>query len=131
MDFVEARHIARMSIREVSDYLNISIRTIQRYERSRKAPKSVIECLLMIGGHCPTFARRNDFTGWSFGQGYLWSPDGEKYTSGDVIAGRLALIESNRLFRLSVQQRRDAKKRNTAQVIQFPVTPQVKTNLIK
>jgi len=107
LDFLEARYIARMTSQEVSDYLDISLRTIKRYEQSGKAPKSVIQCLLMLGGRCPSFSRRNDFTGWTFNNGYLWSPEGDRFTSGDVRAGRPALMEMNRLHRIDVRRRQD------------------------
>jgi len=84
--FTDARHIARMTRTQVMDYLQISKSTLVRYEKTNKTPKAVIECLLMIGGQCPTFSIRNDFSGWSFGQGFLWSPEGDKFTSGDVRA---------------------------------------------
>jgi len=131
MDFNEARYLSRMTIAEIADYLCISSRTVQRYQKTGIAPKSVTECLLMIGGHCPSFMQRNDFTGWSFGSGYLWSPEGDKFTSGDVRAGRLALLESNRLHRRKLLERKKEKEKNTAQIIQFPVTAQAKNNLVK
>lgn len=121
MDFLDARYSSRMTSKEVSDYLGISLRTIKRYERTGKAPKSVIECLLMIGGHCPTFSRRSDFTGWTFGQGYLWSPEGDKFTSGDVRAGKLAYMEIARQHRKSVRDRKQ-KGFPTADIIPFPTT---------
>jgi len=82
--FTDARHIARMTRKEVMDYLDISRSTLVRYEKTNKTPKAVIECLLMIGGQCPTFSLRNDFTGWHFGSGFLYSPEGDRFTSGDV-----------------------------------------------
>lgn len=85
MDFTSARYIAKMSRLEVMEYLNISESTIKRYEAG-KTPKAIIECLRMIGGHCPEFCLRNDFSGWSFGSGYLHSPEGNRFTSGDIRA---------------------------------------------
>lgn len=119
MDFLSARYAARMTTQEVADYLELSLRTIKRYESTGKAPKSVIECLLMIGGHCPTFSRRNDFTGWRFGSGYLWSPEGDRFTSGDVRAGRFALMQLDDQYR-----RTRTKKENDyakdSRIILFP-----------
>lgn len=122
MDFNEARYLSRMTIEEISSYLCISVRTIQRYSKTGKAPKSVIECLLMIGGRTPSFSRRNDFSGWSFGSGYLWSPEGDKFTSGDIRAGKMALIEFNRLHRQSVKSRKEEKEKTKAKIIPFPST---------
>jgi len=68
------------------EYLKISESTIKRYEKNEKTPKAIIECLLMIGGQLPNFAKKNDFSGWSFSSGYLYSPEGNRYTSGDIRA---------------------------------------------
>jgi len=119
MDFNDARHISRMSLSEISQYLAISMTTLKRYRKSGKAPKSVIECLLMLGGRCPSFSLRNDFTGWSFNNGYLWSPAGDKFTSGDVLAGRPALIEMNRLHRIDVRRRKELKLVDGDKVVYF------------
>jgi len=129
MDFNEARYISRMTPHEISDYLDISLRTVKRYQATGKAPKSVIECLLMIGGSTPSFSKRNDFSGWSFGSGFLYSPEGDKFTSGDVRAGKIALLEMNRLYRLEVRKRREGSSKKIATIIQFPVSNQVKKGL--
>ena len=127
MDFLSARHAARMTTQEVADYLELSIRTVRRYEKTGKAPKSVIECLLMIGGHCPTYSRRNDFTGWSFGSGFLWSPEGEKFTSGDVRAGKHALLQLDTEFQIRTQKQRQFESQMTSNVILFPLNPRKMT----
>jgi len=129
MNFNEVYYISRMTTQDIADYLEISPRTVLRYKKTGIAPKSVIECLLMIGGHCPSFSRRNDFTGWSFNNGFLWSPEGDKFTSGDVRAGKQALLEFNRNYRREVRDRKKKKQKNTAIIIQFPVTVQAKKDL--
>lgn len=116
--FRDARHHARMTKMDVGSYLGVSDSTIHRYERTGKAPKAVIECLMMIGGKCPDFSLRNDFKGWSFGDGFMWSPEGDKYTSGDIRAGKLASLEMNRLYRLELRERE--QKRSTAKIYYFP-----------
>jgi len=63
MTFTDARHITKMTKLEVMNYLQISKSTLIRYEKTNKTPKAVIEYLLMIGGQCPTFSLRNDFSG--------------------------------------------------------------------
>lgn len=105
---------------EIIHYLDISRSTYLRYKKTNKAPKAIIECLKMIGGHCPTFSRRNDFSSWSFGQGFLWSPEGDKFTTGDIRAGKVALIEMNRKHRKLVLQG------GTGVVIPFPTKRQSK-----
>jgi len=119
MDFLEARYLSRMTAQEVADYLDISLRTVKRYESTGKAPKAVIECLLMISGRMPSFSRRNDFTGWSFSSGFLYSPAGDKFTSGDVIAGKLASLEMNRLYRLDLRKRQQLKLITSPKIVYF------------
>lgn len=124
MDFKSARHAARMTPEQVAEYLEISPRTISKYEMTGKAPKAVIECLLLLGGKMPRIGRRNCFEGWSFGNGYLWSPAGERFTSGDVLSLRInqQLVES--LHRSNVKLRKKEEKekaRLPSNVIPFPV----------
>jgi len=106
--------------------LNISISTIKRYEKTGKAPKAVIECLRLIGGQLPKFTMRNDFIGWSFGNGYLWSPAGDKYTAGDV----LAIIYDKQLIKSQHTEIKALKKQGMqsepSNIIPFPV--QMKKN---
>jgi len=125
MEFTEARHIARMRRNEVMDYFQISKTTLTRYEQTGKAPIAIIECLLMIGGHMPTFKhaqRRDNFSGWSFSDGYLYSDAGQKFTSGDLLAInidrqliRCLELENKRLKKLVVQS-------ETSNIIPFPTT---------
>jgi len=107
MDFTEARQKARMTRSEVASYLNISVATIKRYEKSGKAPKAVIECLLMIGGMLPAFGQKNDFSGWSFSSGYLYSPEGNRYTSGDI----RAIYSDQELIRELTRLNKELKKK--------------------
>ena len=120
-EFTDARHGAKMTRDQVMEYFAISKRTLQRYESHGKTPKAIIECLRMIGGKLPTFSIRNDFTGWSFGQGFIWTPEGDKFTSGDVRAGKLALLEQNRLHRIEVRERKKSVVRESAKIYYFPL----------
>ena len=120
--FTDARHVARMTREQVMEYLEISKRTFKRYESNGAAPKAIIECLLMIGGQLPDFHKRNDFKGWSFGDGFIWSPEGDKFTSGDIRAGKLALLETNRLHRIEVRSRqKQSSMRESAKIYYFPL----------
>ncbi len=120
MTFNNARHLARMTLEEIAEHLQLSLKTIKRYEETNKAPRAVIYCLKLIGGHIPTISKRNDFTGWSFGSGFLWSPTGEKFTSGDVLSLRinLALIRSQRVELEQIKSR--SIVRGSAKIIPFP-----------
>lgn len=121
--FREARHNARMTVKDVAEYLQISISTVKRYDKTNHGPKSVIECLRMMGGQFPAFSRRkNTFEGWSLGQGFLWSPAGEKFTSGDVLASRLdkALADSLYIANERLRKEKEAAREKTDNVIPFP-----------
>jgi len=129
MDFTDARHIARMSREDIARYLDISPKTIKRYEQSGKAPKAIIECLLMIGGQLPNFAKKNDFNGWSFSSGYLHSPEGNRYTSGDIraIYSDRELIKE--LTRLNKELKKQADMSVQDNVIPFP-TRHIKNRIL-
>lgn len=122
MDFKSARYAARMTPEQVAEYLEISPRTISKYEMTGKAPKAVIECLLLLGGKMPSIGRRNCFEGWSFGNGYLWSPAGERFTSGDVLSLRINQELNESLYKANVKLRNDAKltKKKKSNIIPFP-----------
>ena len=120
-EFTDARHRAKMTREQVMEYFAISKRTFQRYESQEKAPKAILECLRMMGGKLPSFNTRNDFTGWSCGQGFLFSPEGDKFTSGDVRAGKLALLETNRLHRIEVRDRKKSTVKESAKIYYFPL----------
>jgi len=129
MNFTDARHIAKMSKLEVMEYLKISESTIKRYEKSEKAPKAVIECLLMIGGQLPNFAQKNNFSGWSFSSGYLYSPEGNRYTSGDIraIYSDRELIKE--LTRLNKEIKKQVSMSVSDNVIPFP-TRHIKNRIL-
>lgn len=121
MTFTEAKNLSRMTLPEIANLLQLSIKTLTRYESQNKAPQTIIITLMIIGGHIPAFNKRNDFEGWSFGQGYLWSPAGERFTSGDVLAMRidLALIRSQRIELEQLKSR--SLVSGSSNVIPFPV----------
>ena len=121
MDFNTARMLSRMTLAEISNLLSLSLKTVTKYKTENKAPRAVIISLMLIGGHIPCFTQRNDFKGWSFGSGYLWSPGGDRFTSGDVLAMRtdLALIRSLRSELRQIKSKSVVK--GSAQIIPFPV----------
>lgn len=124
MNFTDARHSARMSLSEVAEYLEISLSTVKRYDKTNKAPRAVIECLLMIGGKFPSIAvKQNGFAGWSFGQGYLWSPGGERFTSGDILASRINQELINALYRSNLKLRKQKEEKKLANTVSGNVIP--------
>lgn len=123
MDFTNARHIARMSRLEVMEYLQISKSTLYRYETTGKAPKPIIECLLMIGGRLPTFKnhrRGTSFYGWSFSNGYLYSDSGYKFSPGDILAIYPERELIKELTRKNKQMKKQLANRVSSNVIPFP-----------
>jgi hypothetical protein len=121
MDFRDARHSARMTVIDVAEYLNISVSTVKRYDRTGKAPKSVIECLRMIAGYFPNIALpRNGFEGWRMRGGYLWSPGGDRFTSGDVLASRLnqELVDSLHRSNVYLRQEMNASNKRVSNIIE-------------
>lgn len=122
MNFRDARHLARMTVADVASYLNISPSTVKRYDNTGIAPKAVIECLRMIGGKFPDIAiKRNGFYGWSFGQGFLWSPGGDRYTSGDILASRFDRELADSLFRkFESERKQEIEKKESAVILPFP-----------
>jgi hypothetical protein len=117
MDFNDARHIAKMRRREIMQYFEISKSTLLRYEASGKAPKAIIECLRMIGGELPDFRfykDRGSFKGWYFGGGYLYSNNGDKFKSGDI----LAIMKDRELIKELSKEKKTIKIKNN--VLPFP-----------
>lgn len=122
MDIRELCRWSGMTDTEICNYFRISIRTLQRYKKKNKAPRAILECLSMLCGMLPNFKKRNDFKEWSFGGGFLCSPEGDKFTSGDVRAGKLALEETNRQHRIEVRNRQKMSLvRKSAKIYYFPV----------
>ena len=111
MDFTDARHTARMSRKEVAQYLEISPRTIKRYEAGQKPPKAIIECLKMIGGEMPKFGlKRNGFEGWSLSNGYLYTDSGDRELIKEI-------RKENKRIKEIIKEKEKEKKTN---VIKFP-----------
>ncbi len=120
MDFNEARYISRMNKKNVAEFLGLSLQTINKYSRTGKAPTAVIQCLLMIGGNCPTFKKRNSFSGWSFSDGFLWSPAGERFTSGDVLSLRINQQLVDSLYKSNTRNRKKKEvKPDASNIIRF------------
>jgi hypothetical protein len=110
-----------MTNKEIANLLQLNIKTVTTYQKTNNAPKPIIISLMLIGGHIPNFTQRNDFKGWSFGQGYLWSPSGEKYTSGDILASRIDKALIRELDREIKHIKKQSLVRESAQIIPFPV----------
>ncbi|SFK41936.1 hypothetical protein SAMN04488079_11091 [Methylophaga sulfidovorans] len=110
MTYKQARYAARMTKKQVAEYLELSSRTVARYERTNCAPKVIIECLLLLAGKMPRIGRRHCFEDWSFGNGYLWSPSGEKFTSGEILALHINQQLVDELYRENLLLRKQLKR---------------------
>ena len=108
--FRKARYAARMTKKQVAEYLEISPGTVANYEKTNHAPKVIIECLLLLGGKMPSIGRWNCFEGWSFGNGYLWSPSGEKFTSGEILASRMTRKLADELYEEDLRLRKQKRE---------------------
>lgn len=108
--FRQARYAARMTKKQVAEYLEISPGTVARYEKTIHAPKVIIECLLLLGGKMPSIGRRNCFEDCSFGNGYLWSPSGEKFTSGEILASRITRKLADELYEENLRLRKQKRE---------------------
>jgi len=62
---------------------------------------------------------RNDFSGWHFGSGFLYSPEGDRFTSGDVRSLK-PLRHLVKELELSQASKKQVSKETPSNVIQFP-----------
>jgi transcriptional regulator with XRE-family HTH domain len=132
MTYNDAVLHAWLSQTEIAEFFSVSIQTVQRWAKSNKAPTGVIQALKLIAGDCPTFSAKSGWDGWAFSGGYLWSPNLEKYTSGDIRASRLdrdiikgyereVLQLKDEVARLRLAAHAFSEHpRKTAQIIRFP-----------
>lgn len=89
MTFLDALQHAWLTDDELVNFFQVSPSTIQRWKRNNKAPTGVIQSLKLIAGDCPTFSNKSGFEGWAFSRGFLWSPELDKFTAGDIRASKL------------------------------------------
>tara|TARA_R110001599_G_scaffold343286_3_gene565786 strand:- start:5749 stop:6150 length:402 start_codon:yes stop_codon:yes gene_type:complete len=89
MTFLDALQHAWLTDAELVNFFQVSLSTIQRWKRNNKAPTGVIQSLKLIAGDCPSFSAKEGWNGWAFSRGYLWSPELDKFTPGDIRASKL------------------------------------------
>jgi len=87
MDFQELRFSAGFNSRQkVADYLQLNVSTVSRWESGNiEPPFSVIELMRMLAGKLPSVGRRQDWHNWTFQDEYLYTPNGDKFTQGDIM----------------------------------------------
>lgn len=119
MDYRQAREFAWLFDFEVAELMQVSLRTARKWQSENKAPGSVILCLMLLGGWIPSGdIKRTKWDGWRFVYGYLYAPNGDKFTPGDLIASR---IDEQLVDYLMAKVRRLESKPKKSNVIPFPV----------
>lgn len=88
IDFYDLRWArAGLTQNALSDYIAVSLRTIQRWETEGKAPRAVVLLLSMLAGDLSLLpGAGTSWAGWRFLDGDLLSPDGSAITAGQVQA---------------------------------------------
>jgi len=89
MTFLDAVQHAWLTDDELANFFKVSLSTVKRWKKNNKAPTGVIQSLKLIAGDCPTFSNKCGFEGWTFSRGFLWSPELDKFTPGDIRASKL------------------------------------------
>lgn len=89
MTYNDAVLNAWLSQNEIADFFGVTLQTVQRWRKSNKAPVGVIQSLILLAGDCPRFSAKDGWQGWRFKGGFLWSPNGESFTPGDIRASKM------------------------------------------
>lgn len=129
MTYREALLRSRLTKSEIANYFNVTLQTVERWYRINKTPTGVIPALRLISGDCPTFSKKDLFSGWSFSNGFLWSPELDSFSSGDIRASKLD-YEIIRGYERELAELRQRLKPNkpvfsTAKIYQFPVVNRI------
>jgi len=123
MDFQGLRFEAGFNSRKsVSEYLQVNLSTVSRWEAGEvKPPHAVVELLRMLGGYLPAIGRRDQWHGWRFDKEYLYTPNGDRYTAGDIMAVRTlyARLSNARADVLRLEKQLAAREPAKTNVVQF------------
>jgi len=80
-DLFDARRSARLSLSEAATLTGRHVRTLQRQESGISPVDIAIYRLYLARAG---WMIDSEWSGWSFGQGCLWSPEAISYTPGDL-----------------------------------------------
>jgi len=129
MTFNDALLHAWLTDLEVAHFFNVSIQTVKRWKRQNKAPTGVIQSLKLLAGDCPTLSAKDGWQGWAFSGGFLWSPEFDKFTPGDIRASKLDYDIIKGYERETEKLRAALKAENkpvkTSNVIPFPTVNRI------
>jgi hypothetical protein len=89
MTYREALLRARLTKKETAKFFNVSIQTVERWYRINKTPTGVIPALKLLSGDCPVLSVKDGWQNWAFFDGFLWSPELDKFTPGDIRASKM------------------------------------------
>lgn len=89
MTYNDAVLYAWLSQSEIADFFGVTIQTVQNWTNSNNAPTGVIQALKLMAGDCPVLSAKDGWQGWRFKGGFLWSPNGESFTPGDIRASKM------------------------------------------
>lgn len=131
--FQDLRQNAHLSRSACADYLKVDLSTINRWDNGRSpAPFAVCELMKVVAGKLPQIALSSAFNGWTYQGEYLYTPEGDRFTAGDI-RELFILRQQLRAYRVEVKELKTEinvlskpKGITASNVVLFP---QKKTNL--
>lgn len=113
--------------KKAATYLGVNRTTIKRWrDGTTQTPKYITELLNVLGGNPPrTNPRQVWFDGWRFVDDFFISPEGDKYTEGDIraIHGNLNLITMLEVDLRKTNETVTALRRQIAELESPPALP--------
>jgi len=94
-----------LSVRQLAHAAGVTERTARRWRRRGSIPEPYSTALIVRLGRSPALAS-SVWTGWSFHNDSLVSPEGVSYTTSDIRSSKL-WQESTRQYRIEIARRRD------------------------
>jgi hypothetical protein len=122
MDFKYYLWKSGLSDFEFCKLFELTPRTISNYKKANKAPKAIELSLMLLSGEIPIKRKNNGFENWYFHNGLLHSPEGEKFSSGDLRAIHFdkKIIKSLEAEILRLKKEKEVFKVVSKNVIKFP-----------
>jgi hypothetical protein len=135
MTFNDALLHAWLTDKEVACFFDVSISSVKRWKKNNKAPNGVIQALKLLAGDCPSLSAKDGWQGWAFSRGFLWSPELDKFTPGDIRASKLdrdiirGYEKETALLREKLKENNEPVK--PSNVIPFPTVNRINSRVIK
>jgi hypothetical protein len=118
MDFSQYIHKAELSQEEFCNLFKVSFKTFRRYKKTNRFPTSIKIALQLMANEIPF----SGFDGWHFKNGLLCDPNGNRFSSGDI----LAIVYDRQLIRNldkeleKLKKERKKETRKSAKIYTFP-----------